>query len=319
MITPGLLVFSALVLSLAPRMVDAAWTSREPRLALWVWQAAAVGVLTATVLAGLTLLVPVTTLGGSLADIFDACALTVASVYDSPGRWPGVLLGSLLAGVLPLWLLAVAVHTAVRERAARRHLHSAISLSARNEPSLGVLVLDSPRAAAFCIPGPGKRIVVTSGALSALSDEELAGVLAHERAHLRARHQLAVAGARVLRRAFPGVTLFACLKSETERLVELLADDAAARRTDRISLASALVTLAGMRSPTAALPAADGLTAARVGRLLSSTPPVRRMHQVLAGAAAMTVVAAPVALAIWPLWSAIASGLCTVPSDMGWA
>ena len=39
-------------------------------------------------------------------------------------------------------------------------------------------------------PGFHSRVVVSSGAIEALSDDELAAVLAHERAHLHARHDL---------------------------------------------------------------------------------------------------------------------------------
>ncbi|WP_243437291.1 M48 family metalloprotease, partial [Streptomyces sp. FH025] len=63
-------------------------------------------------------------------------------------------------------------------------------------------VLDDARADAFALPGrlhlPGRpgepgRIVVTSGMLRALSGPERAALLAHERAHLAARHHLFLA------------------------------------------------------------------------------------------------------------------------------
>jgi Zn-dependent protease with chaperone function len=319
MTTAALLAFAGTVLLAGPRLLGSARIGLAPRPVIWLWQALAAGVVAAAVLAGLTLLIPTTALGGGLAEVLHACAMTVAGVYASPGQLPGVLLGTLLAVGIPARLLTVGARLVARERAARRELRAAIALSAHPDPSLGASVLDSPQAAAFCVPGRRGTVVVTSGALRALSEAELAGVLAHERAHLRGRHQAAVTAFRILERAFPQARLFGAGRAETERLVELLADDSAARRVDPISVASALVTLAGMPSPSVALAAAAGSGAVRVRRLLAPTPPLRRMRTLAAGLAAVAAVATPVALAAWPLLAAVSSGLCTVPDAMGWS
>ena len=319
MITAGLLAFAGAVLLGGPRMAGSPRLGLAPRPAVWLWQALAATAVIASVLAGLTLLVPVSALGTGLAEVLHACAVTVAGVYASPGQLPGVLLGTLLAAGIPARLLAVGVRLVARERASRRELRAAIGLGARPDPSLAASVLDSPRAAAFCVPGRPGTVVITSAALTMLSESELAGVLAHERAHLRGRHAAAVSAFCILERAFPRVRLFASGRVETERLVELLADDAAARRVDPLSVASAIVALAGMRSPSGTLAAAAGPAVARVHRLLASPPPAGWMRTLVAGVATVAAVSAPVALAVWPLLAAVASGLCTVPGAAGWS
>ncbi len=318
MITAGLLLFAALFAILPARFAPAGWPVRAPRLAIFLWQAASAGVVVASVLAGLTLLVPAAAVSGGLAAVLDACAATLASVYSSPGRLPAILAGSLLAGIVPLWLLFVAAGSWLRDGAERRRLRSVILIGARPDPSLGALVVDSDQAAAFCVPGRNPTVVVTSAALARLSEEELAGVLAHERAHLHGRHHLAVGAARILRTAFPGVPLFARATTEIERLVELLADDAAARRVNRVEVASALVTLAGMRAPSTVLAAAQGVGALRVTRLLRPEDPLRVLPRLAVITAAVLAVGTPLALAAWPLLSAAWSGLCILPGG-GWS
>ena len=309
----GLLVFAAVLSVLAPRMMGGRWSGRSPRLALAGWLAASAGVLVSVVLAGLTLLVPAAAVSEGLAAILDACAATIAGVYRSPGQLAAVVTGVTLSGGTVLRLGWVAARSGLSTRRERRRLQAAIGAGTRPEPSLDAVILDSDQPGAFCLPGRRHTVVVTSAALSALSADELAGVLAHERAHLRGRHHLAVAAIRVLDRAVPGVPLFSRGRAEIERLVELLADDAAARRVDRVEVASALVTLAGMRAPATALPAAQGAGAVRVSRLLRPADPVGPLSRLAAAAAAVAVVAGPVALAAWPLAEAIASGLCLLP------
>jgi Zn-dependent protease with chaperone function len=316
--TVGLLAFAAVLAVLAPRVIGAGWADRSPRLAVAAWQAASAGVLISVVLAGLALLVPAGAVADGLAAILDACAATIAAVYRSPGQLAAVLAGVLLSGGVPLRLGRVAARSCLRDRRERRRLRAAILAGARPEQSLGAVVLNSDHAAAFCLPGGRGDVVVTSAALHTLSADELSAVLAHERAHLRGRHHLAVGAARILTRAFPAVPVFCRGAAEIERLVELLADDAAARQVSRVEVASALVTLAGMRAPAAALAAAQGAGVVRVTRLLRPAAPLGAAQRIAATVVAALVVAAPVALAAWPLASAVASGLCLVPGA-GWA
>jgi Zn-dependent protease with chaperone function len=91
--------------------------------------------------------------------------------------------------------------------------------------------------------------VVSSGALRLLDDEQLTAALAHERAHMDQRHDLLLAWSHGLSKAFPKLRLFSRAHEETVRLVELLADDTAARSVERLTLAEALLNLAGAATP----------------------------------------------------------------------
>ncbi|MCZ2818001.1 M56 family metallopeptidase [Modestobacter sp. VKM Ac-2984] len=315
--TVALLGFATALVVLAPRAIGAGWADRSPRLAVAAWQAASAGVLASVVLAGLALLVPAGAVAGGLASILDACAATIAAVYRSPGQLAAVLAGVVLSGGVSLRLGWVAARSRLRDQRERRRLRAGILTGARPEQSLGAVVLESDHAAAFCLPGRRRTVVVTTAALDTLSADELAAVLAHERCHLRGRHHLAVGAARVLDRAFPRVPLFSRGRAETERLVELLADDAAARQVNRVEVASALVTLADMRAPAPTLAAAQGAGVHRVTRLLRPAAPLGAVQRIVAATATVLVVAGPVALAAWPLASAVASGLCVLPGT-GW-
>jgi len=87
-------------------------------------------------------------------------------------------------------------------------------------------------------------------------------------ANLSQRHHLVLAWAAGLARAFPRVRLFGQARSESQRLVELLADDVAARSVDRLTLAEALLALASgtPRQPVMALGAGGSTAAIRVRR-----------------------------------------------------
>lgn len=313
MTTVALVSFGLLLAILGPRMIGVGWATRAPRLGIVAWQATSVGVVLASVLAGVALLVPVGAISQGLAAVLDACATTIAGAYRSPGRLLAILLAALLAGVVPLRLALVAAGSWLGESRARQRVATSILAVARPQPWMGALVVESDRAAAFCIPGRRRSVVLTSAAVESLTRDELAAVLAHERAHLRGRHHLAVGAARVLNRAFPGLPLFARATVEIERLVELAADDAAARRVSRVEVASALVALAGMSAPRTSLAAAQGAGALRVTRLLGPVDPMGPLRRVATVAAIFLAVSTPVALAAWPLVAAVSSGLCLVP------
>ena len=99
------------------------------------------------------------------------------------------------------WVLIAASGAVLRDR--RRH-RALLSLLAHGDPKVpGALVVDYPAAAAYCVPGLRSRIVISAGALDLLDQAELAAVLAHERAHLRERHDLVLLPFTALCRAFP--------------------------------------------------------------------------------------------------------------------
>ena len=309
----SLLCVAAVILIVGPRLAATSWVQQAPRVAIFAWQAMTVSAVAAAVLAGVTLLIPLTALAGDLGSIIHACAVSVATSYGSSQFLPGKLVGALLAGAIPLWLGLTGARVLLGSWRTRRSLHRSLSLVTETDSGLGVSVLDSPAPAAFCVPGRGARIVVTRGALEQLSRDELNGVLEHEAAHLRGRHNLAVALSQILARAFPRVRLFQVATQETRQLIELLADDAALRQVKRVDLASAIVSLAEMKAPTAAMAMAQDAAVLRVSRLLSPQPPLEPWRYRVALAGAMAVVLAPLLIAGYPALCAALSDLCSIP------
>jgi Zn-dependent protease with chaperone function len=127
--------------------------------------------------------------------------------------------------------------------------------------------LDVAQPLAYCLPGVRSRVVVSEGALTALTGDEVAAILTHERAHLRARHDLVLEAFTAVHAAFPRLVRSANALRSVQLLVELLADDAAVRAAGRAPLARALVACASGRAPSGALAIGGTSTVLRVRRL----------------------------------------------------
>ena len=211
-----------------------------------------------------------------------------------------VLAASAALFALLCWVL-VAASAAVL--VARRRHRVLLSLLAHGDPKVpGALVVDHPAAAAYCVPGLRSKIVVSAGTLDLLDAAELAAVLAHERAHLRARHDLVLLPFSALGRAFPRSRLVRQAQATVALLVEMLADDRALRQRPARELATALLRVgasgAGL-APSGALAAAstaDAEVAARVARLLTPQARLPLHVQALVCCAAALLVAVPVTL-----------------------
>ena len=169
-------------------------------------------------------------------------------------------------------------------------------------------MIDYPAAAAYCLPGIRSQIVVSVGTLDLLAPAELTAVLAHERAHLRARHDLVLIPFTSLRRAFPMSAGVAQAHRTVALLVEMMADDRALRVRGLLAreLATALVrfgTAGSDGAPAGALAVADaeGELTARVSRLLTPPPPLTRATQAAVVLAAALVVATPLLLFLAPV------------------
>jgi len=158
-------------------------------------------------------------------------------------------------------------------------------------------VLDVPEPLAYCLPGVRSRVVVSEGALTTLDDAEVAAILTHERAHLRARHDLVLEAFTAVHAAFPRLVRSANALRAVQLLVELLADDAAVRATGRAPLARALVTCASGRAPSGALAAGGPSTVLRVRRL-SGRGNSRMLSAAAYLAAAAVFVVPTIALAV---------------------
>ncbi len=233
-------------------------------------------------------------------DLLERCLQLLAHARTTePVALAGVMgLLALLAGTGRLaWCGARHTWTAGRARHAQRQ---SLALLARQHPfEPGVRVIDQAQVAAFCLPRRGRGdVYVTRAALEVLSPAELTAVLEHERAHLRGRHALAVSVAAVLRAAFPFVPLFRAAAAATPRLVEMAADDAAARRTDRQTVASALLRLAEASAPAGAFGAGGSTVISRARRLVSPADPLSGFQIFLASGLALSVLTGPLAVGL---------------------
>jgi bla regulator protein blaR1 len=261
------LVLTLVVCTLAVSPLAAArWPWRSPRVGIALWQSlaatwvlCAVGSAVCVGLAPFHVDVP-TAVTRLLRNGF--AGLSAAHVVAL--GIAAVLTGSLLAAFAVAWIGVL--------RSRRRH-RRVLDLVARTDPAApGAQVLDHPVAVAYCVPGLRSRVVLSSGTLRALTDAELAAVLAHERTHARERHDLVLLPFTALRRLLPRSRLVAEAAAVVGLLVEMRADDAACRGSDPDILRAALRRFGDPPAPAGALGMADTAVRARVHRLAGLSP-----------------------------------------------
>jgi Zn-dependent protease with chaperone function len=305
----ALLLYVACVGTLGSRMLGRArWTARAPLLAIATYLAAGWSVVAALGLAGLVLAVHATALSGDLSHLIGACVLQLRATYATPGGATVAGLGLILAGsVAARSALAAVGHVRATGRQALRHAQTA-RLVGRADPVLGAVLVEHPDPAAYCVAGRHPTVILTTGAMAALSPGQLGAVLAHERAHLAGRHHRLLAMARIGRQLLPVLPLMRDAETQVARLIELHADDAATRAHDPGSLATALVVLATAASPAPALAAAATDTVQRIHRLLGPAEPLGRGRRQVLRATAAALAVTPVLLALAPAVLALAQG-----------
>jgi Zn-dependent protease with chaperone function len=167
-----------------------------------------------------------------------------------------------------------------RLRSRSREHADAVRLVGRPTACPGVVVIDAHRPAAYCVSGHPPAIVVTSAAWSSLGRSELAAVLAHEQAHLAGRHHQLLIMLRAMETALPRVPVIKQSAPAVAELLEMCADDAAARRHGARSLLGGLIAMADTHPvPAEGLAAAGTATAARAMRLSEPTSSRARWTQ----------------------------------------
>lgn len=199
----------------------------------------------------------------------DTPSLAEIIVYGS------VLLFTVVVVVRLIWSLVIVVLTSGQRRARHRNAVDLLGATDRRPELPRLRVMSEALPVAYCLPAVRhSRVVLSEGTLQALAADEVAAVLAHEEAHLRARHDLVLDTFTALHRAFPIAVRSDVPLNEARLLVELLADDAARRRTGPMPLAKALVAMAASPVPRYALGISYG-TAVRVARLADDVRPHR--------------------------------------------
>jgi Zn-dependent protease with chaperone function len=291
----GLLVLGVLLAEPASRALAAAhWPARDPVGALLVWQA--VGLAGGLALLGSGVVYGLSPLGPSLP-VAASGALDSLAVGEVPRALTLTHFVALLAALaLALRLLWVLAAVAVRTVRARRRHRDLLDLLGTPWPAVpGAHVLDHPIPVAYCLPGLRSRLVLSAGVLDVLDPPAVQAVLAHERAHLRERHDLVVLPFVAWGATAPFIRGMVCAQLAVATLIEMRADDVAANEVTPHELTGALRTMGGA-APAAALSSfTDGLDH-RLGRITAPPSPLPPVVRVLVRLAAAALVALPTAL-----------------------
>ena len=284
-----LLVFGVLLAEPVSRALAVArWPARDPVGALLVWQG--VGLAGGLSLVGAGIVYGLAPLGPNLLAAVHALAARPSAVL-----WLGLdHTLALLAGLaLACWLLAVLAVTTSRTLRARRRHRDLLDVLATPWPAVpGARVLDHPVPVAYCLPGRRSRLVLSAGALDTLHAVQVDAVLAHERAHLRERHDLVVLPFVAWGATAPFVRGMVCAQVAVAALIEMRADDVAASRVAPAELAGALRAVGGA-VPAAALSSFTTALDRRLVRIATHPEALPTPAKVLVRLAAVALVAVP--------------------------
>lgn len=291
-------------------LARAAYRARTPLAALWLWHGLAVAVV-AILFIGLTMLAH-DVWEHSLAWALHADKSRVHAAYAPPGE----LAWQWNVSLVLVWAIGVValITTCRLTQRTRQTVALQLRLPDVEGPAQAigstdlteVAVIRQSTPAIYCLPRGAceRRIVVTTAACKLLNAEQLAAAIEHERAHLRRRHLLMVMVAEVTTTALRWTGLLRSYAHTVRLLVELDADDQAAARHGRRTVASALLEMsspnAGDRSVGLAM--VGSAAAFRIRRLLGADRPTRsRIPAWTATAAAIALVGVPLAAAAQPI------------------
>lgn len=291
----GLLLLGALLAEPVSRSLAAAhWPVRDPVGALLAWQV--VGLAGGLSLLGAGVVYGLAPLGPSLPAALRA--LGPAALDPSVlGRLGPTHLAALVAALLlALRLVGVLAAITVRTLRARRRHRDLLDVLGTPWPAApGARVLDHPIPVAYCLPGLRSRLVLSVGVLDQLEPAGVRAVLAHERAHLRERHDLVVLPFVAWGATAPFVRGMVCAQIAVAALIEMRADDVAASGGRSAELLGALRTMGGA-APAAALSSFTTALDRRLARITDPPPPLPVGVRVLVRAAALALLAVPTAL-----------------------
>lgn len=292
-----LLLYGVVVICLSPPLL-AGLTRRgsSPRLGVAAWVTAMVGVLLAWAVA-ITVTVVTSLRGLPNSPVFVLCLelLGVPERVATPGRWTLVVLvvtGLVISAVVTTRVCRYILSSRSRSR---EHAQAARIIGVSTDrPDVFVVTAEQP--AAYSVVGRPSTIVVTTAAVASLDGSQLAAVLAHEDAHIRGRHHYVLMVLRALAKGLPWLPLFTRGAVAVEELLEMCADDFAARLHGTRPLITGMITLAGpLPRRTEGLAVAATAVVTRANRLLDPTlGGTRWRHQISVSATIATTIAAPI-------------------------
>lgn len=297
----GLIAYMVLLATVLHRpLAGARWAGRMPRLALLVWTAAILSLLTAFAVTTLLLSLPARTVWQGIGSLVRVCMDLVRATY-CPTSLPGPVgtIALTLLGAVATWGAVLAVRqrwcTSKWRRGHRRRLDLLTT------DADGVTVVPHRAPMVYTVPGRRARLVMTTAATNRLNPQQRAAALAHEHAHLDGKHSLLVGFARLLERAFPGVPLLRAAREQICLLVEMAADDCAAARHGRAALLGAITTVAAVPPREGVLAASGADTVARASRQLSPVRPVPSAVPATVGAFAVLLPLLPILAVVLPV------------------
>ncbi|KUH88769.1 MULTISPECIES: M56 family metallopeptidase [unclassified Mycobacterium] len=251
-------------------LARASWPYRAPRAAIVLWQAIALAAVLSAFSAGIAI---ASRLFAPGRDGRPTTTLTSEIAVLGWPVWIAYVVVFALTLVIGARLIASVLQVAIATRRRRAHHRMVVDLVGKSQKWAhavagdGLRILDVNQPLAYCLPGVRSRVVVSEGTLTTLADKEIAAILSHERAHLRARHDLVLEMFTAVRAAFPRFVRSASALDAVRLLIEMLADDAAVRTAGPTPLARALVACAAGRTPSGALAAGGPTTVLRLHRL----------------------------------------------------
>ena len=255
----------ALVLSgpVPAMLTRASWPIRAPRAAIVLWQSIALAAVLSAFSAGIAIASRLFAPGPD-----GRPTATITSEIDALGwpLWVAYVIVFAVTLVIGGRLTFAVLQVAIATRRRRAHHRMVVDLVGKSQGN-HLRILDVAQPLAYCLPGVRSRVVVSEGALNALGDNEMAAILSHERAHLRARHDLVLEMFTAVHAAFPRFVRSGNALDAVRLLIEMLADDAAVRTAGPTPLARALVACASGRTPSGALAAGGPTTVLRLRRL----------------------------------------------------
>jgi len=222
-------------------LAASAWPATAPGLALALWQSIALAGGVSMI--GSLLVFGLIPFGSAPVPALIGLTGHVAAGTLPPGASLASVMALCLALILGAHLLLNLSATFIRAERQRRRHHTLIGLLSDPMPfdSTGTRVIDHPAPVAYCLPGATRSATVLSrGLLKLLDADQLRGVVAHERAHLRQQHHLVLLAFKSWHSALPWFPIANRAENAVALLVEMLADDRARQEVDDRTLATAI-------------------------------------------------------------------------------
>lgn len=290
----ALLLYVAIVLVAGPRLLRRITTDGgAPRVAIAAWLTAVVTVLGCSVAAIALLLIEAAGHWDTSDQLLESCFERLQAILGGQAGTSAMIVAASAVTLTIGLFAAIGVRFARvlgRMRSQTFAHANAVRMVGRSRGD-GVVVIDAAEPAAYCVTGQPPAIVVTSGAVATLDSAQLAAVVAHERAHLDGRHAYVVAVVRGLAAALPKVSLFENAATQISSLLEMCADDAAARRHGSQPLLGGLLALSSAGRPTHSLAAAGVAVLLRAQRLTNPRNGRTRIRARMAASGAVAAMA----------------------------